>query len=216
MTSARAELYAEVAVGDGVKAVEADPVEAELRGGHLAVYGVGGTSQRAGAERGDVHALHSVPKSAEVPGEHHAVGQQLVRKGYGLRTLQVRIAGHDGVRVLFRLVAERVYELYDELDSVRCSIAQVEPGVQGDLVVPAPGRVQLAPGISQALRQNALYKAVYVLSGRVYLELTGVYLREDAAQPFNDCCTLCVRHYAHLGQHARVGYAAADILPVHS
>ena len=47
-----AELYAEVPVRDGVKAVVADPVEAELRGGHLAVDGVGGTSE-AQAPRGE-------------------------------------------------------------------------------------------------------------------------------------------------------------------
>ena len=110
-------------------------------------------------------------------------------KGDGLRTLQVRIAGHDGVRVLSAWL-QSAYELYDELYSVRCPIAQVEPGVQGDLVVPAPGRVQLAPGISQALRQNASTKLCMSSAAGSIWSLARSLSPQDAAQPFNDCCAL--------------------------
>ena len=53
----RGQLHAEVAVGDGVEAVEADAVEAELRSGGLAVYWVGRPGKGAGTERGEIHAL---------------------------------------------------------------------------------------------------------------------------------------------------------------
>ena len=81
------ELHAEVAVGDAVEAVEAVAVEAQLRGGHGAVDGEGGAGQRAAAEGGDVHALGGVLYAAYVAREHHAVGQQLVGEGDGLRAL---------------------------------------------------------------------------------------------------------------------------------
>ena len=60
-------------------------------------------------------------------------------EGDGLRPLQVRVAGHDGVRVLLRLGAEDADELRQKLYGVRRQVAQVEPGVQGDLVVAAAG-----------------------------------------------------------------------------
>ena len=136
-------------------------------------------------------------------------------EGDGLRPLQVRVAGHDGVRVLLRLGAEDADELRQKLYGVGRQVAQVEPGVQGDLVVAAAGGVELAARVAQALGQDSLDKAVYILRRGVYRQPPLVEVGQDAAESLNERGALRRGDHARLRQHRRVRHAAAYVLPVH-
>ncbi len=75
--------------------------------------------------------------------------------------------------------------------------------------------MQLAARVAQALGEDGLYEAVYVLRGGVYGELALVDVGEDAAQALYESLALRGGDYALLGEHRRVRHAALYVLPVH-
>jgi hypothetical protein len=97
------ELDGEVAIGDAVQGV-ASSVRSKPRARAvcLAVDGEGRAGQGRGAEGALVHAPAAVQQASVVALEHLVPGQQVMAEGHRLRDLQVRKAGHDRVRVLFR------------------------------------------------------------------------------------------------------------------
>ena len=212
----RAELHAVVPVGHGIHTVEAVGVKAQLPGRHRPVYGVRSTGERRRAQRRDVHALSRVADSRDVAREHHAVGEQVVRKGHRLRALQVGVPGHDGALIGLRHMAERAYDVLDELNSLFALVAQVEAGIQRHLVVAAARGVELFAHVAQPCGELRLHKGVDVLGRGVYFERAAVQVGQDAAQALDELRALVRGDNPALGQHARVGDAALDILPVHA
>ena len=212
----REQLQAEVPVRDGVDAVAAGPVKAQGGGGHPPVRGIGGAGQRAGPQGGLVHPLHGVPDPGDVPGEHHAVGQELLGEEDGLGPLQVGVAGNDGVRVGLRLVGDDG----DERPELRLDLAALLPEpeakVQGHLVVAAAGGVELLAHIPQPLREDLLHEHVDVLRGGVDGELPALDDRQDVREPLRQLGGLLFGQDALLGQHGRVGQGAGDVLAVHT
>ena len=81
-----------------------------------------------------------------------------------LRVLQVRAAGHDGVRMRAGLRGDRVDQLHDAVpDRVRV-VEQVHPDEGGDLVVAAAARAQPASELgADRLDQRPFEGAVHVL-----------------------------------------------------
>ena len=62
----------------------------------------GGSRQRARPERQYVDPRHAVGKALAVALEHIDVSQQVMREQHRLRSLQVRVPGHDHVEILPR------------------------------------------------------------------------------------------------------------------
>ena len=75
----------------------------------------------------------------------------MLGKGDWLRPLQVRVAGHDGLLVLLCLLAKDRFQLQKVFHHAGNFLAEVQPEIQRDLIVPASGRVQALSGISDAL-----------------------------------------------------------------
>ena len=212
----REQLHAEIPVRDGVDAVAAGAVKAQGGGGHPPVGGIGSAGQGAGPQGRLVHALHRVPDAGDVPGEHHAVGQELLGEEDGLGPLQVGVAGNDGVRVGLRLVGDDG----DERPELRLDLAALLPEpeakVQGHLVVAAAGGVELLAHIPQPLREDLLHEHVDVLRGGVKGELAALQVLQHAHEALRQLVPLRGAQDAALCQHGRVGQGAHDILAVHA
>ena len=72
------------------------------------IHAVGSRArQRAGAQGHGVGLVIGVLKARYIAHEHLRVGHQVKRQRDGLRLLQVRVAGHDGVQVLLGEGAEQ-------------------------------------------------------------------------------------------------------------
>ena len=140
----------------------------------------------------------------------------MVREGDGLRALEMRIARHYRLLVRLRDVAEGAYDVLYERGGLLALALEVEPRVERHLVVAAAGGVQLLARVAYPRGELRLHEGVYVLGGGVNLQRAGFQVGEDAAEALYYLRALGGRDYPALGEHARVGYAARDILLVHS
>ena len=95
-------------------------------------------------------------------------------------------------------------------------VAQVEPGVEGDLVVAAAGGVQLAARVAQALGEDGLDEAVYVLRARgLWRACPSSMSARMPPRPSMRALPSAAEIMPVLGEHRRVGHAAPYVLPVH-
>ena len=86
-----------VSIGDTVKAVVEDRIEAEIGGGLFRVERQRRTSQRSRAEHRDIRALAGIDQPLGIASQSPAMGEQMVREGDGLRLLEVGVTGQVGV-----------------------------------------------------------------------------------------------------------------------
>ena len=114
--------------------------------------------------------------------KHLRVGHQVVRQRHRLRPLQVRVARHDGVQMLFRHIAQRLYHRRAARARGLDFVGQVQPQIQRHLVVAAARRVQLFARLADAAGQLRLHKGVNVLARHVDFERAVVQIRENALQ----------------------------------
>jgi hypothetical protein len=89
-------------------------------------------------------------------------------------------------------------------------VLEPQAHVGRDLVVAAPGRVQLGGG-GHALRQRLLDVHVHVLELHVPREAAALDLGEDGIEPGMDLVALARRDEPGVRQHGRVGLAAGDV-----
>ena len=209
------QLDAEIPVGDAVQAVLGGGVKSEQGARELPVDGIGRRRQRAAPEGGFVHPPGGIRQTAEVPQQHIGVGHQVVPEGDGLRPLQVGVAGHDGLGVLRRHVAEGFGEGFDLGGDFPHLVAEVQADVEGDLVVAAAGGVEALAGVAQAFGQLRLDEHVDVLRLHIKGKGAAVQVGEDPRQAGDDLFRLGGVDDAGLSQHGGVGDAAHDIVAVH-
>jgi hypothetical protein len=78
------------------------------------------------------------------------VGEEVVRKGHGLRPLEVGVSGHDRVLELFG--ARNQYSEHCGGSSMEghCRVLAPQSKICGDEVVPAPPRVNARARITRA------------------------------------------------------------------
>ena len=138
----------------------------------------------------------------------------MVAEAHRLRHLEVRVAGHDHVQVLLRDLDQDADEPRQQAADLRGLVAQVEPLIQGHLVVPRAGRVELPPGVADPLGERGLYVHVDVLEGGVEDERPFIDLLLDPGQSLPDVDQLGVGQDPYPVQHARMRERAADILAV--
>ncbi len=161
----RQRLQREVAVGDGIDGIAGRPVEAERRGGAVAVEGKSGAGQGGGAQRRFVEPPPGVGEAAAVAGEHLHIGQQMVAEGDRLGALQMGETRHDRVvtgRRLCRQGRQQAMQLAVQfVDGVTHPQAQVG----GHLIVARARRVQPAGGLADQFLQPRLDVHVDVFQG---------------------------------------------------
>ena len=78
-----------------------------------------------------------------------------------LRALEMRVAGHQRLRVLFRAVEQHARESLDPRRCLGARVQRPQPERRDDLVVPRPARVDLPPDLAE----QALDRGVHVLVG---------------------------------------------------
>ena len=137
-------------------------------------------------------------------------------KGDGLCPLQVGVPGHDVPGALFGLAAEHADQFPDlPLDMGRC-FPQVEPQVQGHLVVAAAAGVQPLARIAHPGGEGLLHEGVHVLGRRVDGQRAAVQILQDAVQALVDGLHILPGNDALPPQHGGVDQAALDILLDHA
>ena len=93
--------------------------------------------------------------------------------------------------------------------------AEIHPQVQGHLVVPGTGSVELFSHVSQTVRQNLLHKHMDILTGHVEGERPGIQVIQNPLEAFNQGLGLGLFDNALGSQHGGVGHGACDILGIH-
>ena len=199
------EFQEEVPVGDGVHAVCTDGVEAELICDELAVEGVGDAGEGAAAEGEDGGGVPALLEAALVSLEHLKIGEEVMGQQDGLGALEVGVAGHDDVCVLFGLLQEGLLEVDGGFDGLPACFHGVEAHIGGDLVVAGAGGVKLPGNVADLLFEAGLDIHVDVFEFRTPGE--GVFLDflPDAEEAAADGFGLFLRDYALLGKHEGVG-----------
>ena len=87
-----------------------------------------------------------------VPAPHLVIGQEVVGEQDRLGPLQVGVAGHDDALVPVGQAHPGQAQVGEIMDEALHLLRQVEAHVQGHLVVPAPGGVELLAHLARAGR----------------------------------------------------------------
>ena len=90
----------------------------------------------------------------------------MVRKQHRLRALEVRVAGHDRVAGFDRPIEQDRLECVDPARRVSALPPDEQAQRGGNLVVPAPARVQLRAALARQLGDTAFDRGVDVFVGR--------------------------------------------------
>ena len=110
----------------------------------------------------------------------------MVAEGDRLRPLQVGIAGHDGIRMRFRLAAQGSDQGMDAVPQRLALPAQVQPEIQRHLIVAAAGRVETPARVADAAGQLALDEGMDILRSIVDGEPAAGKILRNPAKPLRD------------------------------
>ena len=208
----RAGLSHKIPVGNAVDAVEGVAVHAQRLSSHVPVDGIGGAGQCARAQRGYVGALGGVGQTPQIALQHHAVSQQMMAEDDGLCTLEVGIAGNDGIPGFLRLVANGADHLCRQGADLADLLAEPQAQIESHLIVSAAGGVQTLACIADAAGQFGLVEGMDILSMEVDLQSAALQIPEDAFQPGQNGLGVLGRIDALGTQHGGVRHAAGQIL----
>ena len=200
----------EVTIGDRVERVVEGSGEAELVGDELRVEWKARPGERAGAEGRHVGAGDAIAPAIDVAHERPEMREQVVREQHGLRALEVRVAGQVHVGGLLRAPQENRLQLVDPPHLREAFAAEIEPHVQGNLIISASAGVQLRPGRTRDLGDPALDRGMDVLVGRCERELARSELLFDARERGVDHLPLLLVEQAHPLEHVYVGAIRRD------
>lgn len=205
------EVEREVAIRNGIHAVDAEALEAELFGYDLAHQWQGRARERTRAQRHVVSRGISVPKSLGVAQQRLRVREQVVSDCDRLRALKVGISGHRPGGVLARLGGQGIDSSAYGADHLARSGPAVEAEVERHLVVARPTRVQ-GGARRRDLGQSPFDDGVDVLVRVEEYELSGIELAFDAAQTSLDGGQLRRRQEPGGCKPARMGDAPGDVV----
>ena len=125
----------EIAVGDGIERICRRPVEAQRRGGRLAVDRERGAGQRRGAQRQFVEPPPAIGEPAAVAPEHLDIGQQMMAEGHRLGDLEMGEARHHRRGFGLGAVDQRLLQVAHRRVEAVDRGAQPQPQIGRDLVV---------------------------------------------------------------------------------
>ena len=137
-------------------------------------------------------------------------------EGHGLRPLQMRITGHDVVRVRLGNIRERPDHGAQQGTDFADLTAQIEPDIQRDLIVAAARGVQTLARVPDPRGQDLFHEHVDVLRFGIDRERAGFEIGENAVQPCDDLLALLCVDDALLPEHGGVRDGARDILAEHA
>ena len=202
----------EIPIRHRIQGVGRRPVEAEHAGGPVAVDGKRRAGQGGGAERAFVQAPAGVGNAAAVAAEHLDIGEQVVAERHRLCRLEMRVAGHHRVGVLFGPVDQDTLKRPQPAIEAVEGIAHPQPEVGGDLVVAAAGGVQSAGHRPDPLGQRRLHIHVNVLQRRLEHQPARCDVLGDLIEPGDDRRGVVPGQDAGAGQHLGMGLGRPDVL----
>ena len=210
------QFHTEIPIRNAVQTVHANAVKAKMLRFIPPVNGIGGSGQGAAADGRLIHPFSAVLQPTQIPQQHHGVSHEMMTEGDGLRPLQVGIAGHDSIRVGFRLIRHGRSQLLDQIGYFFDFVPQIQTDVQRHLIISAPGGVEFFPHIAYPLRQHLLNEHVDILAVRINGQRSAFQVAENLCQPVRQDFRFPGSDNPLCRQHGRMGHAARDILTVHS
>ena len=208
----RQKLDQKIPVGHGIEAVCADPGKTEQTGHIGPVYRQAGAGQGAGSERQHIDPVSAFLQALGVAVQHVVIGQQVMGQQHRLGALQVGIARHDHVAVPLGQPGQAFLERGQQLVDVLSFLAQVQADIQHDLVIAAPGGVQLAAQQTDLLGQTPLDRHVDIFVRGQKREAVPLNLTLNPLQTLADFFSFGRGQQLLLDQHLTVGLAALDVV----
>ena len=212
----RGKLTAEISVRNAVERVLCYLCKAEKLAHSLSVYRVGRTCERTASQRHSVHSFTGISEPPQITQEHISVSHKVVRKGDGLCSLKVSIAGHYRKGMLLCDVGDCLCELFEQGDDLRRFVLQRHSYIKGDLVVPRSCGVQALARVTEPCGKLSLDKHMYILGVGVKRELSAFDVLKYALEALDDSFAFALFNDTALAEHRCVSYRAGDVLPVHS
>jgi len=208
------ELQGKIPVRHRVERIARYRRKVEQFGHILPVDGKGGAGQGPGAEGQDVHPFEAVLQPLLVTLAHLHVGEQVVGEEDRLGSLQVGVAGHDDVKVAFRLTDERVDEQVEIGGNLDDFVPQVEADIQRHLIVAGTAGMEALACLADLRREARLDVHMDIFQADGEVEMTCLDLLENLVQAMFDRCHIGRRDDPLLAEHAGMGHGAADVLVV--
>ena len=200
-----------IPVGNPVQGVFHGSGKAQGLGGLVPVDGIGGARQSAGAQRTFVQPLKAVFQPGHIPFQHGPIGQKMLSKGDGLCSLQMGVAGHDGVFVLGSLLADGLFQSEKLGDDGGNVPTDKKAEVQRHLVIPGAAGVQAFAGLADLLGQPGFDVHVDVFLIQLEFHLALFDVQKDLPEALLDGFVVLLGDDALFGQHSGVGLAALDV-----
>src|SRR5205085_9252832 len=98
-----------------VQAVRRWPVEAQRGGSLVAIDWEAGASECRTTQRRLIHPFPRVGEARIIAAQHLVIGHQMMTESHGLRDLQVSVARHDCLDLLFRASDEHPLQTANSL-----------------------------------------------------------------------------------------------------
>ena len=129
-----------------------------------------------------------------------------------LRLLQVGISGQNHAAFLFRQIEETRLQFRDELQNPVDLLPQVESDIEGDLIVPAPPRVEFASHLADPVRQGLFDRHMDVLIVGTENKVSRLDIGKDLAKARDDRPRLSFCNDPLPAKHPGMGDASLDVI----
>jgi hypothetical protein len=187
-------------------------VAQEIGGDRLAVDRVGGAGHRRRAERHHIGAAEGIPEAIDISFEHRHVGVHVMSEQDRLGSLQVGVAGHDGIGIFLSHLQEGIDQVEGTADQAKQRVFHPESEIGSHLVVPAAAGVETAGDRADELAQAALDPGVDILIGDRQRKDAGLHLVPDLPEALFDRRGVFLGDDPLATEHPDMRYRAADIL----
>ena len=204
----------EVAIADCIETILAEVSKSEFACDQFAIKDDAGTGERAGAERQNVSSFQTIIKAFEIARERFDLAQQIVREQNRLGALQMRVAGHNKIDMLFGEIDERRLQFLELRRRLAGLFFDVKPEVERNLVVAAARRVQLRAGVADFFDERALDIHMRVLKRFVPLKFPELDFLFDFTQSGFDLFLFRGGDDPRPSQGGGVSDGAGNVMPI--
>src|SRR5439155_27295233 len=185
---------------------------AEFARDTFAIENDGGSSEGAGAKWKNIRSNQAITKTLSVAFKSFDLAEQVMRESDWLGTLQMCVARHDNIEMLFGEIKQRDLQstkLGTHLAALRFHI---KPKIERNLVVSAARGVQLRTGGADSFRERGFDIHVHVFERSLPLEFSGVDLLLDRAQSVLDLLPFIAGYDSCLGERRGVHGRSRNII----
>ena len=205
-----------VAVADGIHAVDVDALKVQLFRDKRTIDRQRRPRERPRTERHDIRSRIDALESLKIACKHSKIRHEMMRKENRLRTLEMRIAGHNDFTVTLRRFHKCFLQLPNVIQYLDDRAAHKHMRIERDLIVAAARGVQTAARVADRVRETFLDIHVNILERRAELECPRVDLRENVTQPLFNGRVIRRGDDADMREHGGMGDRPRDVLAVHA